>query len=68
MKQFIHEVKINWENDPCAEKAVEWLLSNKLRADRDWQIDMHGGQQDHTSFWFHDLSKALIFKLTIGGM
>lgn len=67
MKQFIHEVRINWYTDECGSNAIEWLMDNNLRADRDWQIDMHGGQEDYTSFWFHDLNKALIFKLTVGG-
>lgn len=66
-KPFFYEVKIDWKTDPYADKALEWLRGKKWRAERDWNIDMHGGQADHTSFWFRDANKALIMKLTIGG-
>jgi len=67
-KQFIYEVKISWAKDPYGDNSIEWLIENKLKPERDWQIDMHGGKLDYLSFWFHDANKALIVKLTLGGM
>lgn len=67
-KPFFYEVKISWATDPYADNALIWLRQKKWRAERDWDIDMHGGRLDHTSFWFRDANKALIMKLTLGGV
>jgi len=63
---FIHEARISWEKDPYAMATCEWLGSQKYRQDRDWIIDMHGGRETYTSFWFKDLNKALLTKLIMG--
>lgn len=67
-KPFIYEVKIGWQADPFGLKAITWLREQKIQVFRDYEIDMHGGQADHTSFWFKDRDKALIVKLTLGGL
>jgi len=63
----LYEVRILWAHDPYADAALAWLDSKKWRSGRDWEIDMHGGRELYTSFWFKDLDKSLFMKLTIGG-
>lgn len=68
MSKYIHEVKISWTKDPYGNDALAWLCANGMKPDKDWQIDMHGGSLNHTSFWFKNTTKALLFKLTLGGL
>lgn len=44
-------------------KALGWLKEQKLRADKDWDINMHGGTLGYTSFFFADHRVAIQFKI-----
>ena len=65
---FLYEVRIAWESDGYVQGALDWLRDKKWKSNRDWDIDMHGGRTAYTSFFFRDPDKALIMKLTLGGM
>jgi hypothetical protein len=45
--------------------AVDWLSDHNLQVDRDWKIDMKGGREGHTSFYFKKSKHAMMFKLSL---
>lgn len=71
VRQFPHEVKIFHSRGTAyllpSYDLTEWLKAKGLRMDKDWKIDMHGGNLAYTSFYFKDADQALITKLTHGG-
>lgn len=70
-RKFPHEVKIYH----CPGTAylqpsydfTDWLEGKGLKMDKDWKIDMHGGKEEFTSFYFKSGDEAMIAKLTHGG-
>jgi hypothetical protein len=65
--KFPHEVRVPHDKDPeFGHQTLEWLSARKKRPDRDFEIDMHGGQLGYTSFFFKDQKFAVYVKLVWG--
>jgi len=69
--QFPYEVKVFHSSGPAylqpSFDIVDWLQARGLMPDRHWKIDMRGGQDSYTSFYFKNANDAMITKLTHGG-
>lgn len=65
--KYPHEVKIPNSRDPhCGHDTIEWLAQRHRFPERDYEVDMHGGQAGYTSFWFKDAKLAVYTKLVRG--
>ncbi len=64
---FIYEVKIDTGGDlNITHDMVETFMENDIRPNRDYEINMHGGWESYTSFYFKDADLAMRIKLTYG--
>lgn len=70
-RKFPYEVKIFHTTGTAALQPsydfTDWLEAKGLKMDKDWTIDMHGGQLEFTSFYFKSGTEATLAKLTHGG-
>ena len=57
---FKYCVKVpNSPEERYGHDTIEWILDRNLQPNRDFEIDMHGGQRDYVSFYFKDRKLAI---------
>lgn len=68
-KKFPHVVKINDNPDLTQTyKVIAWLCENYPNGlGKKYDVDMLGGQEGYSLFFFKNLNDALLCKLTNGG-
>lgn len=63
---FEHEVKVFEKHNSTLENtysALDWLRGEHYRDSVDYDIDMHGGLIEYTSFYFDNIQVAIEFAL-----
>ena len=65
--KFIYHIVVPDANDPeNGHQVLEWLFEQDKKPDRDFDLDMHGGQVGFTSFYFKDRILAIRTRLMWG--
>ena len=64
MRAMILEVRVPDTKDPeNGHQVLEWLSARKKLPDKHFDIDMHGGRKNYTSFFFKDRLLAIWVRL-----
>ena len=65
--KFPYIVKVvDTKANPFGHDTIEWLEEQNIRPDRDFDLDMHGGHRNYTTFWFKDRITAIRVALMFG--
>ena len=64
LQHMILEVRVPSTKDPeNGHQTLEWLASKGKKPDKHFDIDMHGGRKNYTSFFFKDRLLAMWVRL-----